>query len=99
MVPSLERGRERVHEELRWREGNKQRESGIEKRTRRMKERVMDGSARTPGRLAVPPSARLCFWGGGSQPKMCLVRPLTSDAMVSFMEMVRPNCEAERAGA
>lgn len=37
--------------------------------------------------------------GGGSQPKMCLVRPLTSDAMVSFMEMVRPNCEAERAGA
>lgn len=42
-------------------------------------ERKSDGSARTPGRLAVPPGARLYFelqrgGGGGSQPKMCLVR-------------------------
>lgn len=64
-------------------------------------ERKSDGSARTPGRLAVPPGARLYFelqrgGGGGHNPKCVLC---ASDAMVSFMEMVRPNCEAERAGA
>lgn len=61
-------------------------------------ERKSDGwQCEDPRAISSPSQCPSVLLGGGGHNPKCVL--CASDAMVSFMEMVRPNCEAERAGA